>query len=391
MHQTRTAITLIAALALCVCMACPPAQAQNNVLYDNGPLITNVDACSGQDASRLETNLGLQVLGFNNRFETEGRVADDFTVPTGGWNIENITFFTYQTGAPTTPSPIFGLYIQIWDGHPGDNESSVVWGDLSTNRLIDSSFTNIQRDFDTSQCTNTRYIFANTVLVDRYFEPGTYWLDWLTQGSLSLGPFSPPVTIPGQTTTGNALQGNLTTEIWTPLTDNGYTQGLPFIITGPPCETDEDCDDGVFCNGIEECDNGTCSSPGDPCVGDDLLCDEDSATCVECLSDDNCTAGQVCIDGMCIYPCELFIKYREIRAAKLTKDRKWIFFITGDEGFDLFGQIDLGPITWKKVFFNSRKNRLKIIATVPAGLEPGIYPVSVGECSGEIIITGNPR
>lgn len=391
MQKTQTAIPVIAVLALCLCLVCPLAQAQNIVLYDNGPLITHAGACSGQDASRLQTNLGLNIFGFGNRLIDQSPLADDFTVPTGGWDIESITFFAYQSSAPSSPSPISGLYVQIRDGHPGDNESSIVWGDLSTNRLTDSSFTNIQRDLDTSQCTNQRYIFANTALVDTYLAPGTYWVEWMTEGSSSYsGPFAPPVSILGQTTSGNALQGNLTTEIWTPIDDSGYYQGLPFIIMGPPCETDEDCDDGAFCNGSEECDNGTCSSPGDPCVGDDLLCDEGNDVCVECLSDDNCTDGQACVDGICLFPCELFIRYKEIRAEKLTKDRKRKFIITGDGGFDLFGQIDLDPFTWKKVFFNSKKNRLKIIATLPAGLEPGIYPVRVGDCSGEIMVTGGP-
>jgi Cys-rich repeat protein len=111
--------------------------------------------------------------------------------------------------------------------------------------------------------------------------------------------------------------------------------------------------------------------------------------CVECLSDDNCTEGQFCDEGVCRFPCQLFIKYKEIRAEKLTKDRKWLFTVTGEEDFDLFGLIDFGPFTWRTVKFNARKDRLKIIATVPAGLAPGVYPVSVGECSGEIVVTGN--
>jgi len=232
-----------------------------------------------------------------------------------------------------------------------------------------------------------RYIFANTALVNQYFGPGTYWIDWMTDGSLTSSPWAPPVTILGQTTTGNALHY---TGSWAPANDTDLLtqQDMPFIIMGPRCETDEDCDDELFCTGIENCDNGTCIATGDPCGNGTPLCDEDNDVCVECLNDDNCTESQFCDEGICGFPCELFIKYKEIRAEKLTRDRTWVFTVTGEEDFDLFGLIDLGPITWRTVKFNARKDRLKIIATVPAGLAPGVYPVSVGECSGEIVVTG---
>jgi Cys-rich repeat protein len=391
MEKSRTTITLIAAVALIVLAVWSPARAQNVVLYDNGPLVTHADSCTDQDASRVQVNLGMSTIGFGHQFINGNRMADDFTVPSGGWNIDSITFYAYQTGAPSSPSPITGLYVQIWDGSPDDNESSVIWGDLTTNILYDSYFTNIQRDTETTPCANNRYIFADTALIGEYFAPGTYWLDWMTDGSLTSGPWAPPVTLLGQTTTGNALQYTTSSGVWAPAYDTGpYTQqDMPFIIMGPQCETDNECDDGLFCTGVETCDNGTCVASSDPCGDDTPLCDEDNNVCVECLSDDNCTEGQICDEGVCIFPCELFIKYKEIRAEKLTKDRKWVFFITGDEDFDLFGLIDFDPFTWHKVKFNRKKNRLKIIATVPAGLAPGVYPVSIGECSGEIVVTGN--
>jgi len=267
-------------------------------------------------------------------------VADAFTVPAGGWTIDSITFYAYQTSAPSTPSPITGLYVQIWDGPPDNATSSVVWGDLTTNRLNDTSFSNIQRDADDATCSDDRYIFANTALVGTSFALGTYWIDWMTDGNSSYsGPFVPPVPILGQTTTGNALLCDA--GVWS-LASDSEPQALPFSIRGP-----------------------------------------------ECLTDDNCTEGQFCNEGICRFPCELFIQYKEIRSEKLTSDRKWVFFVTGEEDFDLFGLIDFGPIPWHKVKFNGKKNRLKIIATVPAGLAPGAYPVSVGECSGEIVVTGN--
>ncbi|GEM_PF-5381120 len=86
--------------------------------------------------------------------------------------------------------------------------------------------------------------------------------------------------------------------------------------------------------------------------------------------------------------CELYIKHKKIRAEKLTKPKKVMLHITGNEGFDIFGSIDLSPLSWQKVSFNKKKNRLKIKAIVPAGLEPRIIPIRIGNCFGEIEITG---
>ena len=66
---------------------------------------------------------------------------------------------------------------------------------------------------------------------------GTYWVEATFDGSASFsGPWAPPITIVGQTDTGNALQ-NLA-GVWGPLTDDGtsgletYLQGMPFIVEG---------------------------------------------------------------------------------------------------------------------------------------------------------------
>lgn len=124
------------------------------------------------------------------------------------------------------------MYYQIWDGPPNDAGSSVVFGDLTTNRLLSSTFTNIQRDANYSPCDNARYIFANVASAGITLPAGVYWLDWKTDGSLASGPWAPPVTILGQTTTGNALIW--VANSWLPALDPGTStpQGMPFIIEG---------------------------------------------------------------------------------------------------------------------------------------------------------------
>ena len=96
--------------------------------------------------------------------------------------------------------------------------------------------------------------------------------------------------------------------------------------------------------------------------------------------------------GVCVHQCELIVTHKQISAEKLTKPRKVVLNVTSaDETFDIFGRIDLGPLTWEKVQFNRKKNQLKIHAIVPAGLEPGVIPISVGDCFGEVVITGTDR
>jgi hypothetical protein len=86
--------------------------------------------------------------------------------------------------------------------------------------------------------------------------------------------------------------------------------------------------------------------------------------------------------------CELTVSHKKIRSEKLTKVRKVRLKVSGGEDFDIFGPLDLGELTCRKKSFNMKKNRLKIKALVPAGLEPGIIPIWVGDCYGEIEILG---
>ena len=48
-----------------------------------------------------------------------------------------------------------------------------------------------------------------------------------------------------------------------------------------PCITDSDCDDGLFCNGVEQCVDGNCQAGTPPCANDET-CDEDNDACLPC-------------------------------------------------------------------------------------------------------------
>ena len=107
------------------------------------------------------------------------------------------------------------------------------------------------------------------------------------------------------------------------------TVSVPSAAIGASCTTgqDSECDDSNVCNGLEDCnaaktcvagtplvcDNGqycdgteTCNTVSGcvagtpPCSGGTPVCIEDNNTCVECVTDDNCTGGAVCSNNICV-------------------------------------------------------------------------------------------
>lgn len=207
-----------------------------NVLHDNGPLVNSPGTgAGGADESVLQTtSLGMNTIGFGHQIVSDNRMADDFTVPAGqSWSIDEIVFFAYQTGSTTT-STITDYRVRIWDGVPQDAGSSIVFGDLTTNRLASTAFAEIYRVTETAMGLTNRPIMASTVTIGTTLPEGTYYLDWFADGSIASGPWAPSITIDGTATTGNGLQ-SLAGADYLPALDTGTDtpqQGLPFIIVG---------------------------------------------------------------------------------------------------------------------------------------------------------------
>lgn len=63
----------------------------------------------------------------------------------------------------------------------------------------------------------------------------------------------------------------------------------------PACDTDEECDDGLYCTGTETCASGSCQSSGDPCSGG-TVCNETTDSCDTpvCDNDGTCESGENC-------------------------------------------------------------------------------------------------
>ena len=201
------------------------------VLLDTADLVTCAGCGTGGiDISELQNvTQGMGTYGYGHQFSLGYRLADQFDVPAAGWHVDQISFFAYQSGSGP-PSTITGVYLQIWDGVP-DGGGTVVWGDLATNRMVSSDWTNIYRTLEDDQGSTARPIMASVATVNLDLTVGTYWLDWSVDGSGSSGPWAPPITILGQTTTGAARQY---TTAWVDVVDGGTgtQQGFPVIIEG---------------------------------------------------------------------------------------------------------------------------------------------------------------
>ncbi|MDX9771715.1 MAG: choice-of-anchor J domain-containing protein, partial [Tenuifilaceae bacterium] len=211
--------------------ASQPLSSNRSLLHDNGPLVNSPGTgTGGTDESILQNvTLGMTTLGAGCQFAAGNHMADDFVVD-ANWTVDDFTFYTYQTGSTTT-STITGGYLQIYNGNPSTG-GTVIWGDMVTNRMSSTSFSNIYRLSEGTPGTNRPIMEVVCSTPGLTLAPGTYWVEFTLDGSLASGPWAPPITITGQTTTGNALQN--IAGVWGPFEDGGsFTiQGLPFLING---------------------------------------------------------------------------------------------------------------------------------------------------------------
>lgn len=214
-----------------------------DLLYDNGPLV-NCPGCGvgGADESMLQNvTLLMNVLGFGHQIPSGLWVADDFIVPEGEtWCVDSFTFFGYQTNAPTDPSTFTDYHIMIFDDIPPSG--NVVFGDDATNFLTGSVWTNIYRVTETTTGTSTaRPIFANACALDPgalELPAGQYWVAWQAAGTLSSGPWAPPICIYDVCETGDGLQSTDYGLTFDYVVDSGEyqcPQGFPFVIEGTVC------------------------------------------------------------------------------------------------------------------------------------------------------------
>ena len=153
-------------------------------------------------------------------------VADDFSVGGAGWNVQTLSFFSYQSFAASA----FTFTNATW---------SVIKGDVNTGTLVASGITAVTNGglqgfrVTSTTLTNTdRAIFrVNVDVPDFNLAAGSYWLRWSLAGSTTLsGPWQPP-TADGRV--GNAQQAQGAAAFGA-VVDAGDSLGmeLPFVIGG---------------------------------------------------------------------------------------------------------------------------------------------------------------
>jgi hypothetical protein len=173
------------------------------VLYDNGPLVNSPGTgAGGADESVLMAPLG--TYGFGAQQTAGNSMADDFIVPAGGWDPTKFTFYTYQTGSSTT-STITGLFFRIYNGDPSAG-GTVVWGDMTTNKMTATSWSNIYRTLAVGGATDRPIMKVEGAITGLHLNAGVYWVEYQFTGSGASGPWAPPITITGTSGTGNAKQ-----------------------------------------------------------------------------------------------------------------------------------------------------------------------------------------
>jgi hypothetical protein len=204
------------------------------LVYDNGPFMTTAGIGAGAaDVSELQNLHGMGSLGFDHSASVKCRVADDFIVPGHAtWTIQTIEFFAYEDMSGST-STINNLNFQVWSGPP-DTDCEIVFGNTTTNRLSGTTFTNVYRVYQTVTSSISRPVMRNFCNINPplILGHGSYWIDWQTGGTSSYTPRAVPITILGNTVTGNAMQ--FSAGHWAPAIDGGTNtpQGFPFRLYG---------------------------------------------------------------------------------------------------------------------------------------------------------------
>lgn len=189
-------------------------------------------AIAGGDLSQLETGelnfgLGAQKVGTT----TSNIVADDFQVSGGGFIVDKICFFTYQTGA--TATSITGVNYAIGGSA---TTSLTTASSFSVNWWNPNGVGVYRNNVGDTTSSNRRIQVVEVDVTDFTLGAGTHFLSFQFTGSLASGPWCPPLPTSNASHGLNALQsinGGAFAAV-----GNGTVGGqavgcdLPFIVKG---------------------------------------------------------------------------------------------------------------------------------------------------------------
>jgi hypothetical protein len=236
-----------------------------DVLYDNGPFITEPDG--GFNNAARSTVQAPSVLRGVKCYAGNSRLADDFTVPPGQrWRIDAVTVYMYQP-ADSVPygfppaSPIYQLNLMLYDAPPNQPpfpehqppDPHWIAGDYWVNVLAETGWTGAYRVPGSDPGNDTRPIMyaKGGILRVPVLSAGTYWICWGTLGAKVSGPYSPPVTpakLPGDSN-ARVYEGGIQHGAWSTVYDPdlGQNHDFPFRLEGARLAVSGDMDcDGVI-------------------------------------------------------------------------------------------------------------------------------------------------
>lgn len=248
-------------------------------LHTNGPIITNPTGGTGTIAGLPISNCdGFTVPGNTFIYSTTGvagtvstntALAEDFTVPEGGWDLDALVVYAFQTSQTT--ATVSQVHVNLWTetpfsaGSPGA-PASIPQPVLAANLVVPAGTgTFVCHRQSVSSTGTVRPVFKYTISLDGLpdagrLAPGRYWIQWSCAGATSPSAnvfcplVSPRATVQGHNARQlNALDGNPSSpRVWFEGREGfvaGSSEGrafeLPFELLGTlptPCPSDLDGD-----------------------------------------------------------------------------------------------------------------------------------------------------
>jgi hypothetical protein len=174
-----------------------------NLLYSNGPFITSPNggtgAIAGLPLSKAETYNSVATPGAAAALAFGTKLAEDFTVPAGGWDVASFKVFAFQnypSSATTWSQTITKVSLNLWTATPYTSDSP----DLPAGTTIPQPVLAQAVSFDVtgqgefvahrvsgSSTTTVRPVYSFTLPATAFtnnghLDAGTYWLEMQFDG-----------------------------------------------------------------------------------------------------------------------------------------------------------------------------------------------------------------
>lgn len=219
MHSTSLRVAALSAALAVLSVSSASFGAVPRLLHSQGPIITSPNGgtgvIAGQPLSKAEAfpfgTLTATTTGVGATKVVNTAAADDFYVPDGGWDVDAVTLYAFQTypSAATTFAPTINkVYVNLWTATPYLADSP----DLPAGTPIPTPVLSAPLTFDVTAAdatfvghrvsgssTNTvRPIYSYTVSLDGLPDSGKlaaghYWLEFAFDGT---GPQTTTAFVP---------------------------------------------------------------------------------------------------------------------------------------------------------------------------------------------------